>query len=190
MTKKLVYGVGHNDMPYGTATVNGKATDEYSAWSGLLQRAYDPKYHVRNPTYVGCSVVEEWHFRSKFVKWFGVNYVKGWCLDKDILNPGNKVYGPDTCIYVPVWINTFANDSGAIRGGLPIGVSLNKTTGKYLSQCKSGGKVINLGYYDDPKEAHEVWLRFKLNLVLERKKDMDSIDHRIYPNLVHILQSK
>ena len=188
--KKLVYGVGDNDTPDAPATIRGKMTKEYSAWSGMLQRAYDPKYHLRQPTYIGCSVVEEWHFRSGFAEWFREHYVEGWYLDKDILKPGNKVYGPETCIYVPGWLNTFANDSRSIRGELPIGVSLNSSTGKYLSQCKSANKVINLGYYDDANDAHEVWLKFKLKLASERKHDMDSIDPRIFPNLLCIIKSK
>ncbi|WIL01895.1 HNH homing endonuclease [Salmonella phage D5lw] len=190
MSKKLVCGVGLNDTPERPARVGGKMTADYMAWTAMLQRVYDPKYHGRQPTYLGCSVVKEWLKRSCFIEWFDGNYVAGWYLDKDILKPGNKEYGPETCIYVPGWLNTFINDSRAIRGNLPIGVSLHKPNGKYLSQCKNFNTTKNLGYYKTPSEAHEAWLEFKLNLALERKHEMDKIDLRIYPNVVNNIKRK
>jgi HNH endonuclease/AP2 domain len=38
------------------------------------------------------------------------------------------------------------------------GVSLVKSTGKWYAAIKVNGKSINLGHYDDPKLAHDVYM--------------------------------
>lgn len=81
---------------------------EKSIWTSMLSRCYCPTYLRRFPTYKDCYVVEDWHNFSNFVKWFKSNYVEGYRLDKDFLIPGNKEYGPDTCLFIP------ANTNGVI----------------------------------------------------------------------------
>ena len=190
--RKPRYGVGVNDADYVTApTVNGAALWDpaYMAWSGMLQRAYSQKFHVANPTYSDVTVCKEWHSFCAFREWWLNNYRDGFQCDKDLLMPGNREYAPDTCIYVPRWLNSFTTDSESSRGEFPIGVSLNKSTGKYRSQCCNPitGKRHNLGRFDTPEEAHEAWLDFKLALADRLKKEMDRIDPRIYNNVLAII---
>jgi hypothetical protein len=53
-------------------------------------------------------------------------------LDKDILYKGNKIYSPDTCVFVPQEINALFVKNDANRGDLPIGVFYTLTkTNKY-----------------------------------------------------------
>ena len=56
-------------------------------------------------------------------------------LDKDILFEGNKVYSPDTCVFVDGVVNTFLNDCAATRGEWPLGVCWNERAKKFQSQC-------------------------------------------------------
>lgn len=66
----------------------------------MLERCYSQTYQEKFPAYKGCSVVEDWHNFQIFAKWFDENYVEGYHIDKDIKIDGNRVYGPDTCMFV------------------------------------------------------------------------------------------
>ena len=150
--RKPRYGVGVNDAHYiTTPIVNGKqvADPSYSTWVSMLQRAYDPKFHVTNPTYVGVTVCEDWHSFSAFRAWWLNSHREDWHLDKDLLAAGNREYAPDACVYVPLWLNNFTLDRGASRGELPIGVSIRKQTGKYRSSCCNTvtGKQHTIGLF-------------------------------------------
>lgn len=106
---------------------------------------------------------DDWLYLSKFKSWMETQEWEGKQIDKDILSPGNKVYGPDVCVFVSREVNTFVTDSSKSRGTFPIGVYFEKDTGKYKSQCWSvEGKRKNLGRFETPEEAHAAWLNFKL----------------------------
>ena len=165
--RKLQCGVGENDAHYATQPrVNGKLIKDpaYRAWVNMLNRAYDPKYHTGHPTYVGVTVCEERRSFRAFREWWLANYREDWQLDKDLLVVGNREYGPDACIYIPGWLNSFTIDSAASRGELPIGVSIYKPTGKYKSQCCNPitGKKHSLGYFTTPEAAYSAWLSRKI----------------------------
>ena len=192
--RKPLFGVGVNDASYVTKPMVDGARlwdPAYRAWSCMLNRAYDQKYHARYPTYVGVTVCEEWHSFSAFRAWWIANYRDDGHLDKDLLVVGNREYSPWSCLYVPQWLNTFTTDSGASRGEFPIGVCLHKQTGRYRSQCHNPitGKDIELGRFTTPEAAHEAWRRYKLELAEQLKPDMDAIDKRIYPNVVTIIKA-
>jgi hypothetical protein len=193
--RKPRYGVGANDAHYiTTPMVNGKqvADPSYSTWVSMLQRAYDPKFHDKHSKYSDVTVCEDWHSFVAFRAWWLNNYRECFSLDKDLLIPGNREYGPDACVYVPSWLNTFTIDRGASRGELPIGVSLDKRWGKYNSHCGNPitGKQHCLGSFTTPEEAHEAWLNYKLQLADRLKKEMDRIDKRIYNNVLAIIVVK
>ena len=190
--RKPLFGVGTNDADYVTTpTVDGVSLRDpaYRAWVNMLIRAYDPKFHDKHPTYSDVTVCKEWHSFSAFRAWWLDNYKEGFSLDKDLLVPGNREYGPDACVYVPQWLNNFTIDRGAGRGELPIGVCLNKLAGKYQSNCSNPitGKSHTLGYFTTPEEAHETWLNFKLSIADRLKKEMDRMDKRIYNNVRTII---
>ena len=192
--RKSVFGVGVNDASYVTTpTVDGVMLWDpaYRAWVNMLQRAYSEIYQDKQPTYIGVTVCRDWHSFSAFRSWWLENYREDWQLDKDLLAPGNRQYGPDSCTYIPSWLNTFTIDSGASRGEFPIGVSLHKPTGRYKSRCRNPitGKEHGLGRFTKPEEAYSAWLKCKLQLADQLKPEMDSIDKRIYPNVVTIIKA-
>ena len=92
-----VFGVGYLGEGIYTSWANGKM---YVTWCNMLQRCYDSSSQTNRPTYKGCSVVKEWHNFQVFGKWFDNNYIDGHQIDKDIKVKDNKVYGPDTCLFV------------------------------------------------------------------------------------------
>ena len=192
--RKPLYGVGVNDARYATQPmVNGvKLMDPaYRAWANMLARSYDPKFHEKQPTYVGVTVCKEWHSFIAFRVWWLANYRDGFQCDKDLLAIGNREYSPWSCLYIPQWLNKFTTDRGVLHGDLPIGVSFCNQTGKYRSHCRNPitGKSHSLGYFTTPEAAHEAWLRYKLELSAQLKHEMDAIDLRIYPNVVTEIKS-
>ena len=191
----LVCGVGVNDAPYcAQPRIDGKQVvcPAYSAWTGMLKRAYSEKCQEKRPTYKGVVVCDEWHSFMSFRHWWLENQVDGWELDKDILYD-DGVYSPEACIFVPSWLNSFTIDSGSSRGELPIGVDFQKRAGKYRAQCCQPlagrrGRLC-LGLFTTPEEAHLAWLARKLELALELKPKMDEIDLRIYLRVVEIINN-
>lgn len=188
---KLVYGVGINDLPRGSCSVrvHGKVIlhSFYKKWSSALQRCYSPKLHQRHPTYIGCSVCEDWQSLSRFKEWFDQHPVERhyWNLDKDLLFPDNKVYSPETCILVPQWLNLFVTERDSARGDHYIGAYLHKPSNRFISQVSDGsGNSKHLGYFTDELSAHLAWKAAKLQIVHDMKTDLDGIDIRVYPALV------
>ncbi len=71
-------------------------------WRDMLRRCYCEKYQSTNEIYKNHTVCEEWHNYQNFAEWYEINYVDGHQLDKDKLQPNkvNKIYSPDTCVFV------------------------------------------------------------------------------------------
>lgn len=171
---KLVYGAGLNDADYVPEVkvfINGKQKriwycPFFITWRSMLQRCFSQLCQSRHPTYINCSVSPEWLLFSEFRKWMNNQPWEGNDLDKDILHPGNKQYGPDKCVFVSTALNNFLLDRGASRGNYPIGVSFHKQRSKFIAQCRNPftGKKEFLGYFNWPDEAHEAWRKRKHEL--------------------------
>lgn len=180
--KKLVYGVGNNDADYVVAKFETIGYDDgkqkrkllwmcphYSAWIKMLERCYSAKSQERYPTYRGCSVSTEWLTFSNFKTWMEKQDWEGKHLDKDLLLEGNKIYSADTCVFVTPLVNTFTSDQRAKRGKWQIGVYWNKEKGKFKSQCSNPftKRGEYLGLFACEVEAHQAWLKRKLELAHE-----------------------
>ena len=168
--ERRTYGVGYLGEGKYKGKENGKATKCYNTWKNMLKRCYDPKYHEKYPTYIDCKVCEEWLNFQNFAKWYYENYyeIEGqkMCLDKDILMKYNKIYSPDTCVFVPNIINVLFTKNDKNRGNNPIGV-FDCENGKYRVDCsvynfeKNKKERKYLGVYDTQEEAFEVYKEFK-----------------------------
>tara|TARA_R100000951_G_scaffold62227_1_gene52237 strand:+ start:15264 stop:16034 length:771 start_codon:yes stop_codon:yes gene_type:complete len=100
-----VFGVGFAGGTRFSKTkgLRGLERKCYNTWQSMLERCYDKKCQEKNPTYKGCSVVDEWHNFQNFSEWFYDNYPMDgilYHLDKDIKINGNKVYSPIACSFV------------------------------------------------------------------------------------------
>ena len=159
---------GHGYLGEGNYRIreNEKQTRAYKIWYSMLQRCYDPKYHEKEPTYVGCSVCDEWLNFQNFAQWYEENYYnipgQRMNLDKDILVKGNKVYSPETCVFVPQNLNKLFIKRDSMRGNCPVGVTYIKQHKKYQAACSIGtGKPKYLGYYNTPESAFNAYKEFK-----------------------------
>ena len=185
---KLVCGVGFNDKTR-PAKVDGKIVKEYDLWRSMLQRCFSEKLQTRSPTYKGCNVSDNFLSYSFFYDWcqeqigFGKVDEKGrsWCLDKDLLVFGNKLYSETTCVFVPYEINSFFVDRGNDRGEYPLGVSFHKASGRFKTRCWANGKQEYLGLFDTPEEAFAAYKPFKEALCKQLALKWESeIDTRLF----------
>lgn len=192
--RKSLFNYGINDAGYRTHPRFNKKQLKcpiYSVWTGILARVYDENQREVYPTYREVSVCDEWLMFSNFRKWFIENHVDGYAIDKDLLLPKNKIYSPDTCIFVPTWLNSFTVDCGARRGKCLIGVTWNDKRGKFIARCHDPKtkKQKNLGGFLTEQEAYDCYLTRKLEIASELRPEMDKIDVRIYPNVVYIIKN-
>lgn len=180
-----LYGVG---VIGNTPTKeNGKFTKLYTAWKGMLERCYTEKMLSKCPTYLGCSVSDNFKNFTFFKEWAEKQVGSdkdGWHLDKDILVRGNKVYSEDTCCFVPQEVNKIFTNIKNTNSGL---VGANKrSSGKYSATIKHNGKIHYLGNYATEIEAFEVYKETKEKFVREVAiKYKDVIDLRVYNALMN-----
>lgn len=137
----------------------------YKIWKHMLERAYDPKYVAKYPTYDRVEVSNEWKNYAIFKKWYDSNYIENFVLDKDLkqLNVKNKVYSEETCVFIPSYLNSFLasytknpNNTSGITG-----VSLNQGRWMVTIYDYELKRNINLGRYDDIEQAKIVYQKAK-----------------------------
>lgn len=159
---KLIYGKGINDCGMKDSK------KEYNTWRHMIQRCYSEKYQVNRPTYKGCSVCDEWLYFSNFKKWYKENYrfdldemgIK-LELDKDLLSKENKIYSPETCIFIPQKVNSFLSNKKSTNNTGYIGVGFHKATKKYRTRIYDfyTYERRDLGLFDTPEEARNVYIK-------------------------------
>jgi hypothetical protein len=157
-----VHGVGYKGVGKYSCKTHKRAWDN---WSRMLRRCYDPYTINKNITYKDCYVCKEWFNFQNFAKWHEENFYAipgiNIQLDKDILYKGNKIYSPETCIYVPQRINSLFLNKPSCRGKLPIGCF--KSYNKICSRCCTPEGSVHLGRFDTVEEAFLAYKEFKEN---------------------------
>lgn len=184
---RLVYGVATNSEGRYRTVIDGKRTKAYNAWKGILKRSYCPKFQIKQPTYIGCSVHNDWLEYQEFAEWHASHEYsdKDYQLDKDLLVPNNKVYAPDKVCFVPQELNSLLLDNRAIRGEYPQGVCFHKPLGKFLARLKVNGKQKHLGCFDCPQEAHQAYVVAKeAHVKVKAQEWRGRIDERVYEALI------
>jgi hypothetical protein len=159
--RRPIYGIGINDIE----ETRSKIPKFYDVWYQMLRRCYSSVLQTKRPSYIGCSVVEEWRKLSNFRVWYDENNVDGWSLDKDLLCPRNKIYSPDTCVFVPTNINSLLTFTIKNRGQFPLGVSYHKRDQHYRSRCCDGNKKGIQSFFNTPEEAHFWYLENKIKVI-------------------------
>ena len=185
---RKVYGVAINDADYAVdpcIKVNGKVVHTnpcpyYRRWLCILGRCFSKQAAKLQPSYAGNSVCEEWLIFSNFKKWMEKQDWKGNVLDKDLLVYGNSIYSPETCVFIPAWLNNLFLDAKAKRGELPLGVHFQKynDTNKYnysiskpyIASIRKDNKLYHLGSFETKESAHLAWQKEKLKYVEEKCK--------------------
>lgn len=193
--RSLIFGVGRNDADYVVRpTMNGKEVKcpYHRVWGSMLKRCYSAKYQEKYPTYIGCSVCDEWLIFSNFKKWMEGQAWEGMNLDKDILVPGNKTYAPEYCRFVSAAINSLLGDCGRARGNLLIGVSIDKKSDRFLAQCRGPWKNSYLGCYNTQNEAHTAWRAAKaeaIRLTVDAESPLPEIREALIARAVQLENS-
>ena len=170
---KLIFGIGINDSQEPVSKrimVNGKAKfiwrcPYYAKWTSMFSRCYSEHELEKYPSYHGCSVDERFIKFTDFKKWVDSQPNKNWenChLDKDLLVEGNKIYSPDTCVFIDPALNVFLTDSNASRGDYMIGVTYHKRDKVFEAKCHNPFGISDddrryLGRYSTELEAHLAW---------------------------------
>lgn len=166
----ILYGIGYIGM--GSHGTTGSYTKIYRNWSNMLGRCYSPKM-LGYASYgaKGYYVNGEWHNYQNYAQWY-LDNSKGFHdlhLDKDIMVPGNKEYGPDRCKFVPRYINTLLQLNQSQRGIHPIGVQPSPWGTSYKAGMSDKYKILSekfsLGSYETPEEAHSAWQTAKTRLI-------------------------
>lgn len=157
-----IFGFGINDADYMTTPkIGGKIVycPFYRKWLGMLHRTCSDELKEKYPTYKGCYVVDEWLTFSTFREWMRQQDWENKELDKDIIIPGNKEYGPSTCVFVSHEVNSLLNDHGSARGDFPQGVKPNGNG--FQARLSLSGRRKALGTFDTPEEASNIYILAK-----------------------------
>jgi hypothetical protein len=170
---KLIFGIGVNDSPDPVSKrvmINGKVKflwrcPYYGKWTSMFARCYSEKELKKYPSYRGCSVSNEFKHFLDFKKWVDSQPNKDWVnchLDKDLLVRDNRVYSPDTCVFVEPALNGFLTDSEASRGDHLIGVTYHKRDKVFEAKCNNPFGLTDddgryLGRFRTEIEAHLAW---------------------------------
>lgn len=181
LRRKPIYGLGINDADY-MIEVDGVRCPFYSKWKNMLTRCYCEKYQKRQPTYVGCSVSNEWLTLSSFKKWMSSQEWVGMHLDKDLIKYGNKVYSPELCVLVPQSLNSLLL-SGR-NSQYPQGVYLYTNSDRFKAQCNVNGIMKHLGYFSTQEQASKAYRLFKSNHIKETAQQYKS-NKRLYNGLIN-----
>ena len=163
---KSIYGEGYTGDGVYHISINGKHTQEYRIWRGVLDRCYNLKFKEKHTTYKNVHLCEEWHNFQTFAKWYNDNYpyhIKDirFDLDKDLLQSDveHKIYSKHTCLFLPKRINTYLSNTTIRNTSGYTGVVFDKRRNKWVAQIHEFETSNNkyLGTYMDLNEASQAY---------------------------------
>ena len=174
MKKGLVLGVGINDLP------RFHGCPFYSRWKGVLRRCFGDRSHDH---YRDCRIAEEWLRFSSFKSWMENQPWSGNHLDKDILSPGEKIYRPETSVFIPAYLNNLVIDRPSQHGDLPVGVSRTQRGKPFMARVHwlDGGRT-SVGSFDCQSEAHKAWAHAKAGVMrqaVDLYRASENFDERV-----------
>lgn len=152
-------------------------TSEYRSWYQMKSRCYDPN----NTRYEGwggrgIKVCDRWRNSFKaFYEDMGPKPTPTHSIDR-VDNDGD--YTPDNCR----WATRAEqqrnkrmqkNNTSGFKG-----VCFDKTNRKWLARISVDGKNLNLGSFDDPKEASQAYLKGRLVHFNEQRSTIQTIRER------------
>lgn len=181
------YFRGFNKQGYigfGKYNSNPVENPAYLKWACIWRRIgqYDDPRYV---SYVECTVDVRWESLQDFSEFYhNCPYrQEGWELDKDIITPGNKVYGPDTAAYVPKELNVFFTNKGK-KTSMPVGVRENKRS--FSAIVSLDGVTLTSGGHKTPEAAYVVYKEYKEKEALRLS---DKYDGLVDPRVIKALRN-
>lgn len=173
----ILFGVGINDADYNVTIghrENGKKVFDwicpvYTTWMAMLRRCYSKVAKERHTSYTCETVHPDWLRFSGFRAWMIKQDWEDKVLDKDFLSEGCKQYSPETCVFIPKWLNNCIQDRSKHLGEYLPGVYWHKNMGKFKASLSRGmgRKTVHLGYFDTQEEGHMVWRDAKAEVYRE-----------------------
>lgn len=143
-------------------------------WHGIVARTKEGGYVQKKHTaYVGT--VNKFVNFQEFTEWcqnqhgYTLKELNGrsWSLDKDLLSNGSSVYSPETCLFVPNYINCLLNTQKRKDRKYPLGVT-SGTKGRFRAQIMPlNGKKKALGIFNDQWSAHRAYQKAKIQVMEE-----------------------
>jgi len=155
-TAKIIHGVGC--MGVGQYS-SKKDKDAYITWYDMLKRCYSPDFKSYK-SYGGKGFItcNDWLDFQNFADWFYKNKIDGNELDKDILGKGSRIYSPETCSFVPPYINSLLTRSPS-KNGYALGTYKNLKDNKWGARMRDeNGQRKYLGEY---RTMHQAFLSYK-----------------------------
>ena len=142
----------------------------FDTWQKIFIRCYNDKDSNYNAYGAkGVTVCEEWHNFQNFCEFFYKYKKDDWELDKDILcninNIKPKYYSPETCIFLPPYLNGFLSNDKPNVGVYPF-IDEDCNT-KYESRIGNNYNILNLGIFDSFKEAKLAYAKEKYKIWVE-----------------------
>lgn len=189
---KTNHGFYNSGRKYRTR-VNTVKTKACSLWENIRVRCQILSELERFEKYKVVGVVEEWKDFQVFAEWFevvssGPYYKEGWELDKDLLSdPDNKLYGPNTCVFIPQELNRAMQEGKKRNLDLPIGVS-QRTNATLETRYSCGDETFYVRATFDNNEVDKAAALYKeakqkyLNHLCDKYKD--NLDPRVIEKLL------
>ena len=124
-------------------------------------------------------VCDDWLVLSNFKLWMELQDWHGKQLDKDIIKPGNKVYSPDCCAFVPNYVNSSLVDRKVARGNTPQGVykCKDKCPNPFQVQISKNMVKTTIGYFATESEASAAYTTAKAEYLRELAETQE--DNRV-----------
>lgn len=143
-----------------TLNESNQVLKSYITWRNILMRCYKST-EDKNYSYRDCKVFDEWLVYPNFKVWYDLNVIEGYELDKDIFQNGTitKVYSPQTCCFIPRYVNVLLTFNQKSEDNLPNGVS--RSGSNYRARCSFGAKSKYVGLYKDSEEAFQAYKTYK-----------------------------
>ncbi len=156
--KRTTFGIGY----LGCNNPSASDKDIYVKWANMMQRCYSEEVHKNKSYYIPCTADIEWLNFSNYREWHKKNSMgdRKVDLDKDVLIPGNTVYGSETCTLIPHFTNTIFESRG-----LDTNIVLNNDTGKYDVTMSILSTKKDVGAFDTHEEAQKGYIEYKQNYI-------------------------
>ena len=114
----------------------------------------------------GDFVCSAWQSFYNFKAWMENQDWEDKELDKDLLVPGNKMYSPETCMFVPRSISRMVRPSAKPTKMYGLYCSRKKKI-RFNAFISLGGQDNRLGEFDTEEEARAVWGKAKADYFRE-----------------------
>lgn len=161
--KPSVLGVGFiGDGVHKSLNQNRSRTKNYQRWYHMLERCYCDKYQKRFPSYIGCSVCDEFLNFQLFASWCDDNddELCDYELDKDGIVIGNKIYSPSMCQLIPKQENVEITHAKTFRLISPEGEEV--TIFNLSKFCREKGFATN-SFHSAVVKRHRSHMGWTLN---------------------------